>query len=51
MVASFMTVFAAVFMILLVIIDKVISWIFDKGLFWTAAAIVGTAVWMALLPS
>ena len=47
MVLSFMTVFAAVYLLLVWVIDVVIQWVLDNGLFWWAAVPTATAIMLA----
>lgn len=49
MVVSFMTVFAGGFLGLLWLIDNVMQWLMDEGLFWWVAVPAATAIWMSNL--
>lgn len=49
MVLSFLALYAGAFLALLWLIDELLRWVLDNGLFWYVAAPIATVAWMAHL--
>jgi len=49
LVVSFMAAYAAVFLLFLWLLDELIRWVLDNGLFWYFVAPAATLIWMAHL--